>query len=99
MENPERRRKLTILALILSNCDRFGGMVVTCTDEGDDNMLLVHEQFGRRPKVPHIDIYAEEVVPQQTCDDFKSHFRLSRSTFEMLVCELSTCPKDTRQHW
>lgn len=66
------------------------GHFLGCADD-DETILLTQEKFGRREKVPRVENCAENVVPRQTFDDFKSHFRLGRGTFDMLVNELSGC--------
>jgi hypothetical protein len=47
----------------------------------------------RRTKVPRIENYAEITVPRQSMEDIKSHFRLTRHTFEQLVDQLQRCPE------
>ncbi|KAK3933187.1 Putative nuclease [Frankliniella fusca] len=39
----------------------------------------------RRRKVPRLENYVEEVMPLWTDSDFKSHFRMSRATFEYVL--------------
>ncbi|KAK3926698.1 Protein ANTAGONIST OF LIKE HETEROCHROMATIN PROTEIN 1 [Frankliniella fusca] len=39
----------------------------------------------RRRKVPRLENYVEEVMPLWTDNDFKSHFRMSRATFEYVL--------------
>ncbi|XP_064651986.1 putative nuclease HARBI1 [Lineus longissimus] len=52
-----------------------------------------HLPEERRAKVPRTENYAEVTVPLQSLDDFRSHFRLSRTTFEVLLGELQPCPE------
>ncbi|KAJ1528142.1 hypothetical protein ONE63_008056 [Megalurothrips usitatus] len=57
-----------------------------------DEELDVLERFlpdllrvRRRRKVPRLENYVEEVMPRWTDSDFKSHFRMSRETFEYVL--------------
>ncbi|KAJ1526584.1 hypothetical protein ONE63_008170 [Megalurothrips usitatus] len=57
-----------------------------------DEELDVLERFlpdllrvRRRRKVPRLENYVEEVMPRWTDIDFKSHFRMSRETFEYVL--------------
>ncbi|KAJ8320878.1 hypothetical protein KUTeg_002465 [Tegillarca granosa] len=47
---------------------------------------------------PKIEGYTEAVVPQYFLDDFKRFFRLTRSTFEIIVTNISQYP-DLRPSW
>ena len=45
----------------------------------------------RYRSVPKVVGYAETVVPMYRLDNFRSHFRVQRPTFELLVGLLSNC--------
>ncbi|KAK9701320.1 DDE superfamily endonuclease [Popillia japonica] len=59
-------------------------------DSSDEENIFVM-QLINRPKKKRVSIknYVEKVVPRFNLDDFKNHFRLSRSTFEHLLHQIA----------
>lgn len=65
------------------------------------NILILQYIFYTcriREDRPKIEGYTEAVVPQYFLDDFKRFFRLTRSTFEIIVTNISQYP-DLRPSW
>ena len=58
--------------------------------EEDEFVLLSSCCVFSRRKWARISRYFEDTVPRYHCDVFRSHFRMTASTFEMLSCLLST---------
>ena len=60
------------------------------------SIMLLYNQMSsadvlwanRRPCVPRVQQYVEVTVPNYTLDDFKSHFRLSRVTYQATCTRL-----------
>lgn len=81
-DKPRKKEVLTTLAikkLMDANSTRTLFLLVSQND------FVTTRLFLRRDSVPRIRRYAESVVPRYSLSDFKSHFRLERSSFE-LVC-------------
>ncbi|XP_030764491.1 putative nuclease HARBI1 [Sitophilus oryzae] len=65
-------------------------------DDDDDQMVLLTEGLlVSKEKRLRISNYYEETIPKYMDDDFKAHFRIKRSTVEVLLCSLG--PHFTRQ--
>jgi hypothetical protein len=68
--------------------------IVTSSISNCDAMLGVIKQ--RRDVVPRIQHYYQEIVPMYSLDDFKSHFRLSRHSFQTLLVQMEKAPTFNR---
>ena len=73
----------------------------TGTNGTNEKMLPIVSKFfpseERQPAV-RIHEYAECIVPSYSDGAFRSHFRLSRSSAEILVGLLARCPEVPSQH-
>lgn len=65
--------------------------LLNCKNNREWLILLTHDDFVfqsgqliRRDSIPRIRNYAEIVVPKYSLIDFKSHFRLERSSFDII---------------
>ena len=63
-------------------------------------LMLTEKLGGRKERQPgcRIQGYAECIIPNYTDSVFRSHFRMFRSTAEMLVGLLARCPEVPSQH-
>jgi hypothetical protein len=72
------------------------GMLWSESDEDDED-----EDGPTEPKRRNLSVevgrYAEDVVPRQSGDQFREHFRMSRSTFENLQVKLQ--PLFEKDNW
>ena len=56
--------------------------------DDDDIIPIVLALYFNRRTVPKIENYAERVIPMFTLDDFRQHFRISRTTFEIILQQI-----------
>jgi hypothetical protein len=68
------------------------------------NMITLYDHLSsgdillprKRVFVPRVQHYVEVTIPQYTLDDFKSHFRMSRGTYERTCLHLRPLPEYNR---
>lgn len=60
----------------------YEGMLWSDTDDEEDD----DDDYSAKPRnfLVKVGRYAEDIVPRQTIDQFREHFRLSRTTFDKL---------------
>lgn len=65
------------------------GLIVALLRQNETSLIALYDQLSsfdilllkKRSHVPRVQHYVEVTVPHYTLDDFKSHFRMSRSTY------------------
>ena len=56
-----------------------------------ENTLIIPTLFNERKTVNRVENYFEITIPQYEPDDFRSHFRLTRQSFDDLAQKISKC--------
>ncbi|XP_025162263.1 uncharacterized protein LOC112590332 isoform X2 [Harpegnathos saltator] len=91
MDNQKRKRLLSFLLFALSEL-----IESSSSDDEEELDVLINLKVGRRKKLPRLQNYVEEVIPRWKDQEFKSHFRISRDTFEFVL--LIIAPKLKRKY-
>ena len=57
----------------------------------NQSFLIIPTIFHQRKTVNRIENYFEVTIPRYSPDDFRSHFRLTRESFDNLTQKISEC--------
>jgi hypothetical protein len=86
----KRRRVIPALLMLHKQNYELVSSIVIDSVTNCDVMLGLTKL--RRDHVPRIQHYCQQIVPMYSLDDFKSHFRLSRHSFQTLLAEMEKAP-------
>ena len=73
---------------ILDSFDKDMQLLLNSDDDRDIDMIAAVSTFMRR-NLERNQYFYEEVVPSYSLDEFRSHFRMSRETVELLCREIA----------
>ena len=90
--NMERRR-FNIVSSVLAFRSINVHNLVNIQNSFQNDSAYVNMLANRRECVPRVRKYVESTVLRYEPTDFKSHFRVERSTFELLLEQLGPCPE------
>ena len=88
-QTPRTRQVIPAMIMLQKQSYELASSILTC-----DVLLAVIKQ--RRDDVSRIEQYYQQIIPVYSLDDFKSHFRLSRHSFQSLLVEMEKAPSFNR---
>lgn len=88
MADERKKRVKAAVAVLQLQRLKLASMIATTMYSNNAEMLLKQ----KRDFVPRIEHYYDQIIPLYSLDDFKSHFRLTRDSFQSLLLQVGNSP-------
>ena len=86
---PRTRQVIPVMIMLQNQSYELASSIVTCVTNCDVLLAVIKQ---RRDDVPRIEHYYQQIIRMYSLDDFESHFRLSRHSFQSLLVEMEKAP-------